>query len=157
MAASATPGSAERQARGGGAASATGNAVSRPVPSRACRVLGRVPARAAAGIWRAFGVPCLAMVGSLLFFWWWDFWVSLAGMTSRRCSGGRFMDGRVVGAACLRWGARARTLGGVSLLRLILPLLMLPGFWLDWTVMDLVSGVRLVFMRTSNSCRSWRY
>jgi hypothetical protein len=44
--------------------------------------------------------------------------------------------------------------GGVSLLQLILPLLMLPGFWLDWTVMDLVSGVRLVFMQTSNLCRT---
>lgn len=51
--AAAAPGSAERQARGG-AASATGNAVSRLVSSRAC----------SAGIWRAFGVPCLALVGS---------------------------------------------------------------------------------------------
>jgi len=32
-------------------------------------------------------------------------------MTSRRCSGGRFMDGRVVAAACLRRSARARTMG----------------------------------------------
>jgi hypothetical protein len=115
MAASAAPGSAERQARGG-AASATGNAVSRPVPSRACRVLGRVPARAAAGIWRAFGVPCLAMVGSLLgFFFFWGggiFRFSPAGMTSRCCSGGRFMGGRVVAAACLLRSARARTVGG---------------------------------------------
>ena len=66
MAASASASaSAERQARGG-AASASGNAVSARLPR------ARVAARAV-GIRCAFGILCLAVVGVLPFFWWWDF------------------------------------------------------------------------------------
>jgi len=79
MAASASasasaPGSAERQARGG-AASASGNAVSARFPR--ARVAGR-----AVRIRWAFGILCHAMVGVLPFFWWWEFWVRAPG--SRR-------------------------------------------------------------------------
>jgi hypothetical protein len=108
MAASAAPGSAERQARGG-AASATGNAVSRPVPSRACRVLARAPARAAAGIWRAFGVPCLAMVGSLLVFFF--FWVLACGDDQPPLFGWTF-HGWAGGGCCLPAAERASEDGG---------------------------------------------
>ena len=64
----------ERQARGG-AASASGNAVSARLPR------ARVAARAV-GIRCAFGILCHAMVGVLPFFWWWEFWVRAPG--SRR-------------------------------------------------------------------------
>lgn len=130
-AAAAAPGSAERQARGG-AASAIGNAVTARSPRDCVRLEFAVRLVPGALLW---------LLACWLAFWCWDFWVLACGMSSRLRVGGAF-HGWAGGGCCLHEAERGSEDGGLVGAELASVDSAAAGFCLDWTAMDLGSGVR---------------